>query len=282
MEEITLLRNMDELKKFRKNFNPDKLHHIKFEKLEKYAENRVLITAEHAKTTRLKTPERGEEAYIGVGDTNTAQLAKLAAWHLKAGYILPSLLRTDIDLARPPGSRNLELKAPILKTGFSTRELKVVYISTAKGLDHVTDFYHKKIENLAPRKILAFHGMNHPAKTDILLGFGPDRSYIGGAKNAFRFKKFFKERLEYRLKFYGLRRKITIKIGRTLFTGTKNYPLYRHIMEHNKTHKSKRIGIHAEFNRGGRSMRLNRRLPKLRYQLAAQVLAECINEWGKY
>lgn len=276
---LTLLKSKKDFETFNKLFHPVEESHIKYEVLENYEKNRILITAEHAQSTRISAPQHGDGAHIGVGDTNTAKLMKLAAWHMKAAYMYPALLRTDIDLAREPGMR-MKLKASIVHKEISRRLVTDVDINTIKELLHVAEFYHKKIEELKPRTIVTFHGMNMPNNTDILLGFGPERAYIGGAKNAFAFKKMFNERLSQRLEERKINKEIVVKIGRTLFTGAKNYPLFRHIKDYNDKHKANRLGIHAEFNRRGRLMRKHPDIPKLSYQVAAQVLAECAEEWS--
>lgn len=276
--ELSILKTEKDLDRFNKNFKPRIENFIEYEILG--TKSKILITAEHAQTTRIKSPEYGEDAYVGIGDMNTDELAKLAAYYSKCSYIVPTLLRTEIDLSRPPGAENLILHVIPLKADPSKKTgKKKVAISTKKNFRHIADFYHKKIEKINPRFILAYHGMHSHRKMDILLGFGPDRKYIGGSKNAFKFKKMFKERLTKRLKEANIRDDLIVKVGKSLFTGTKNYTLYNHVKKHNEKTKEKRFGMHVEFNMRGRRMKKYSVLPKLRYQVAAQVLVECAEEW---
>lgn len=278
MQEIVLLKVLEDLARFNRNFSPSVEHCLTFETLKNYDNNRILITAEHAKTARIKSPEHGKEAYIPIGDANTGELARLGAWHLQSAYMIPQVLRTEIDLSRSLEANDLTLT--VFPIGAEEQDKKIeVPLNTAKNLIHVSEFYHKKIEGLNPKAILAYHGMHSKHKMDILLGFGPDRNYIGGAKNAFAFKELFEDRLNQTLKELKIRTDISIKVAKSLFTGAKNYTLYRHVGEYNKKNKEKRLGIHVEFNRYGRKMNAYPELPKLRYQIAAQVLAECAGEW---
>ncbi|MBI4018884.1 MAG: hypothetical protein HY364_01355 [Candidatus Aenigmarchaeota archaeon] len=277
---LNLLKSEEDLSAFESNFRPQNANNLLFQTLEDYSRNKILIVAEHAQTTRIKSPKHGKKAYIGIGDANTATLAKLGAWHSQSAYIIPTILRTELDLARPSDAEGMRLRVlPFMADEGHEETESHIPISTNKNLMHIFEFYHKTIESLNPKLILSYHGMHSHRQADVLLGFGPDRSYIGGSKNAFSFRRFFVKRLKERLKERNVRIDITVKVSKSLFTGSKNYTLYRHVKEYNEKNSDIRFGIHVEFNRHGRVMKEHPSLPKLRYQIAAQVLAECAEEW---
>jgi len=282
MRALNLLKTEEDLSAFEANFRPRHANSLLFEALEDYSRSRMLIVAEHAQTARIESPKHGKKAYIGIGDANTATLAKLAAWHSQSAYIIPTILRTELDLARPSDAEGMKLRVlPFMADEGREEAESHVPISTNKSLMHIFEFYHKTIESMNPRIMLSYHGMHSHRQADVLLGFGPDRSYIGGGKNAFSFRRFFVKRLKDRLKERNVRIDISVKVSKSLFTGSKNYTLYRHVKEHNEKNGDRRFGIHVEFNRHGRVMKEHPSLPKLRYQIAAQVLAECAEEWAK-
>ena len=215
---LNLLKTEKDLSLFQGNMKAENDHYIEFETLKNYPDNGILIVAEHARTASIKSPRHGGRAYIGIGDANTATLAKLSAWYTQSAYIIPTLLRTQIDLSRPADAQNLVLRvAPSEADEKWKGEELDVPISTGRNLRHVFDFYHRKIEDLNPKFVLAYHGMHSRHKTDVLLGFGPGRCYIGGNKNAFAFRKLFVERLRQRLKERNVRIDITVKISKKIF-----------------------------------------------------------------
>jgi len=282
MSKFVLLRTLNDMNSFLKKFNPRLENKIEYEILRNYSRNRILITAEHAETKKLFLPEYGERAFVGIGDKNTDKIAKLAAFHTECAYMIPRILRTKVDLSRS----YKEFKTAKLYAGlFNINEKKMkkakIFIHRDIEKANVLFFFHNKIEKLNPRAILSFHGMHLRYKPDILLGFGPGRRYFD---KPFEFRDFFHERLKNAFTNLNLKNDLDIKIGQKLFTGTKNYTLYRHVKQFNDKEKSKskkRFGIHVEFNLRGRIRKTTNELPKLRYQVAAQVLADSLEEWMK-
>ena len=273
MPGFTLLKTVDDMNSFLSKFSCRTNHMIEYEVLRNYSKNRILITAEHAATKKLFLPEYGKRAFVGIGDKNTDKLAKLAAAHIGCAYMIARILRTQVDLSRP----YKEFKKARLYAGlFNVEEQKKTKVLIHKdiGKADVLFFFHKKIEELKPRAILSFHGMHMRYKPDIILGFGPGRRYFD---RPFEFRDFFHERLCSVLDSLRLNNEFDIKIGNKLFTGTKNYTLYRHVRQFKGR---SRLGIHVEFNLRGRISKSTNELPKLRYQVAAQVLADCLKEWS--
>ena len=208
-----------------------------------YKKSRVLFTAEHAVTRRLRTKSG---IVFGVGDVNTGLLARLGAYHARGAYLIPRKSRIRVDLCRPGSQlgKGVRLFAKILE-GPGKRE----YISIHKDRKALGYFlnYHRIIEELAPHKIVSVHGMAKDRKFDVMLGFGKRWNFIGGKRNAFKFRREFKERLESE----GIELKVAI--AKNLFTGQTNYTLRRHVQEWNKAHPGeKRIGVHVEWNSKGR------------------------------
>ena len=191
--------------------------------------------------------------------------------------ISTSLSRYYADLCRPPG----QFSTLRVKINKSDRDFTRLPINWDESSVKVSKTFHRTIEKMNPRIILSYHGMHTRNDTDILLGFGPEKSYSLGNKNAFKFRDFFKEVLRQRLSEAGLRNDIIVKISKNLFTGSNNYTLFKHIAEYNKKNSKKRLGIHVEFDRRGRKMKKYPPVPRLRYQVAGQVLVECAKIWEK-
>ncbi len=275
MSGLVLLKTVNDMNNFLSKFSFRTDHMIEYEVLRNYSKDRILITAEHAATKKLFMPEYGKRAFVGIGDKNTDKLAKLAAFHINGAYMIARILRTQVDLSRP----YKEFKKARLYAGlFNVEEQRKTKVLIHKdiGKADILFFFHRKIEELKPRAILSFHGMHMRYKPDIILGFGPGRRYFD---RPFEFRDFFHERLGSTLDSLKMDNEFDIKIGKKLFTGTKNYTLYRHVKEFKG--RPKRLGIHVEFNLRGRIRESTNELPKLRYQVAAQILADCLKEWIK-
>ena len=275
---FVLLKTINDMNSFLKKFNPRLENKIEYEVLRNYNKNRILITAEHAETKKLFLPEYGKAAFVGIGDKNTDKLAKLASHKIGCAYMISRVLRTQVDLSRS----YKEFKTAKLYAGlFNIKDYKKAKIFIHRDIEkaNILFFFHNKIEELNPRVILSFHGMHLRYKPDILLGFGPGRRYFD---KPFEFRDFFRSKLNDALASLNLENDLDIKIGKRLFTGTKNYTLYRHIKKFNDKQKSKkRLGIHVEFNLRGRIRKSTNELPKIKYQVAAQVLADSLEEWLK-
>ena len=277
MSKLLLLKTIDDMNSFLKKFNPRLENKIEYEVLRNYNNNRILITAEHAETKKLFLPEYGKAAFVGIGDKNTDKLAKLASHKIGCAYMISRVLRTQVDLSR---SYKDFKKAKLYAGLFNIKEDKKAKIPIHRDIEkaNILFFFHNKIEELDPKAILSFHGMHLRYKPDILLGFGPGRRYF---EKPFEFRDFFQTKLTHAFSSLKLENNLDIKIGKKLFTGTKNYTLYRHIKNFNEKSKRKRIGIHVEFNLRGRIRKSTNELPKIKYQVAAQVLADSLAEWLK-
>lgn len=250
--------------------------------LDGFKDNRILFTAPHAFTSRIRMKKFGEGAYIGIGDKNTGKLARLAALHTNTAYIIPKVLRTEVDPSRPPEDlgKDLKLLVPILH---SEKEKKTIYIPIHqnKSLEYILDRYHKLIGSFKPRGIVFIHGMHSRHKFDILLGFGENYIGINGKDKAFKFKKELINKTQRLFQKFGIKQELNIEVSKWLFVGKNNYPLEKYVIEYNKKHKKKRIGVNAEFNLRGRTSKEDKNLPTIRYQLALQTLADLTVEWNK-
>lgn len=252
----------------------------------KYKKTRVLITAEHAETSRIPVigikTESGEEPFIPVGDKNTDKLAKLAAKSVNGAYILSRLPRTTIDMSRSPKELKKNVTVPVKIFGTKKMMTRLLVHKSPKK-ERILKRYQRRVNRLHPEVILSYHGMHHRHRSDITLGFGPNKIYIGGRKYAVLFTRLFKKRLKVAFAEHKLKDGLKIRRSKYTFLGRSNYTLKRNVRLYNKKYKKKRMGIHVEFNLRGRTRRDSKEVPKLRYQVAAQVLACTAAEfWEKY
>ncbi|MAH42298.1 hypothetical protein CL614_01040 [archaeon] len=252
----------------------------------KYRKTRVLITAEHAETTRipvigLKT-KSGQETFIPVGDKNTDKLAKLAAKAVNGAYILSHLPRTTVDMSKSPKELREDISVPVKIAG-TKRMMTRLIIHTNPKKERILKKYQNRVKILRPEIIICYHGMHKRHKSDITLGFGPHKIYIGGRKYATMFTKYYKKELKKTLESMKLRNNLKIRRSKYIFLGRTNFTLKKNVRLHNKRFKKKRMGIHVEFNLRGRTTKASTEVPKLRYQVAAQVLAKCaVSFWEKH
>lgn len=244
--------------------------------------NRILLTAEHAETKKYPIKGLGSSARALFGDKNTGWLARLAAYNIRSGYVVPHFNRIFADAARDPTKLGLGVshKTRILNGSEKTVRVR---IHTDKRYTKPLMRYHSLIEEFSPSGILSVHGMHGRDKNiDILLGFGKKRSYIGGNKQAFAFRKEFRKRLQTALAtdldgYSRLGRKIKVAIGKNRFTGAANYVMKKHIEEFNEKNNGKRrLGVHTEFSSAGR-----KNIITADYQIAVQVLAETLRDFAK-
>jgi hypothetical protein len=279
-------RKMEEF--FKQSVKPEIREKVEWCKFENYDSNPVIFTAEHAFTKVFQYKKLGENARLVFGDTNTGWLARIAAFYLRSCYIIPRFQRIDADAARNPVllSKGTEYRARVLNG--DRPFVRVVIHKNKKYLPYL-QYYHKIIENLEPKAILSIHGMDDRPKSkyDILLGFGKNKRYILGTKNAFKFRKEFVKRLTKAIVASDLLEQgggefaegIKVGVSKSLFTGESNYILNKFVGQFNERHESKRIGVHVEFTRRGRISK--KKIPCLEFQLAVQVLAQMLGEWIK-
>lgn len=249
-----------------------------------YRRTRVLITAEHAETARIHvmTTKSGKVTFIPVGDKNTDKLAKLAAQFVGGAYILSRLPRTTVDMSRSPKDFRKKITLSVRVSGTKNTMTKLVIHANPKK-ERILNRYQKRVATLNPRIIISYHGMNKRHNSDITLGFGPNKIYIGGRKYARMFTKYFRDELNRTLDKMQLKGGMKVRRSKYTFLGRSNFVLRKNVMYYNRSHKSKRIGIHVEFNLRGRTRKSSKEVPKLRYQVAAQVLAKCAFEfWNRY
>ncbi len=252
----------------------------------KYRKTKVLITAEHAETTRipvigLKT-KSGKETFIPVGDKNTDKLAKLAAKAVNGAYILSHLPRTTVDMSKSPKELQEDISVPVKIAGTKKMMTRLI-IHTNPKKERILKKYQNRVKRLRPEIILCYHGMHDRHKSDITLGFGPHKIYIGGREYATMFTKYYKKVLRKTLEGMNLKNNLKIRRSKYIFLGRTNFTLKKNVRLYNKKFNKKRMGIHVEFNLRGRTRKSSKEVPKLRYQVAAQVLAKCsVNFWEKH
>ncbi len=270
--------NDKELKNFLKGMPREKLENLEYGILKNFNKNRVLFTAEHAYTKRVKTPQYGKRSYVKIGDTNTDILAIIMAERLKSAFLISRLSRVEADVSRPISTLGSDER--ILIEVFNSKVENKKYFTIHRNKDYAPFWkkYHSMIEKLKPSAIICVHGMcerGHPS--DILLGLGENYKIIGGKKNALEFKNLYIKRVKEAFSRLGIEDKLKINISKWLFTGEKNYVLFKHAIQYNKNSEKKRFGIHVEFNARGRISKGS--FIRKDYQIATQVLADTVLEW---
>lgn len=273
------LKEMEEY--FSKNINPKFFSKFECSILKDYKKRRILFTAPHAKVGRVWL-DRNKKLFAGVGEKNTDKLCKLAALYTSTSYIIPYVLRTEIDLNRSPEEvgKGITLLAPLYKDGKFIGTTRIP-IHTNKKMTHLLREYNGFIEKINPKAIVFFHGMRSDRKFDVLLGFGKDYNGIGGKKNGFKFKRELIEKTKEIFKEFGIREEWKIGVSISLFVGESSYPLRKHIIEYNQKNKGKRIGMLVEINGKRIIWKRNRELPTKSCQLFVQSLSELVLEWIK-
>ena len=188
--------------------------------------------------------------------------------------------RKDADAARNPKELG---KGLVLFTRITNSETpqKVAYVPIHSDSSYlkILERYHSIIEKLNPRAIISVHGLHADREFDMLFGFGPNYEMIGGKKEAFKFKKFYIQKLSQIFEKLNLNFDMRIGVSTWRWMGSKNYVLTRHIAEYNKSGKKKRIGLQVEMNYKGRVCKETKGLPSKEYQIAIQVLGEVVWEW---
>lgn len=258
--------------------------------MERFAGNKILFTAEHAQTKSIEMKEFGPQAYAGLGDKNTDILAKLGAYYLRSAYIMPLFVRTDADAARPPEDLGKGLRL-FVKLMYAKQRTAFIPIHTNPSMLPKLNRYHELIDRLNPQVIISLHGLSVKREFDLLFGFGSDYETIGGKKEAFRFRDEFTNYLDGLFRQLGVHASLRIAVSTWRFTGSQNYVLTKHIIEHNKLidnkrvtdklleTRKKRIGLQVEFNWRGRVSEADISVPTVPYQLVVQALGDFVYKW---
>lgn len=263
---------------FKRKLNTSVKDKLEYCIMEKFSKNRLLFTAEHSIVKKLEFKERG--VYTIVGDKNTDLLAKLGAYYLRSAYILPLFLRTEADASRDPKDLGKGLRLFVKLRGVKKETLTYIPIHTNPSYLPYLENYNERIEKLNPKLLISVHGMGSRREFDVLLGFGENYESIGGKKEAFNFKHSFIEYLDGVFRELGLKNDLKIAVSTWLFTGSKNYILTKHVIEHNrnKNIEEKRYGLQAEFNLKGR-VDENMEVPNQKYQVLVQALGDFFLRW---
>jgi len=273
-----VFQNLPDLDRFMKRKISPKIEgRVEYSVMEKFSCNRILFTAEHAQTSRLEI-EKSKRAYIGVGDLNTDIIAKIGAYYLRSAYIFPLFVRTEADASRPPEELGKGLRL-FVKPSYSKQ--KIAYLPIHKNASMLTELnrYHEIIERLSPKGLISVHGISVKREFDMLFGFGDDYQAIGGKEKAFEFKHGFINYLDSIFRELGIKEGLKIAISKWRFTGSQNYVLNSHVIEHNYSRdaKIKRTGMQVELNFRGRSG--NNSIPTIPYQIAIQALGDFTYKW---
>ncbi|MDI6806555.1 MAG: hypothetical protein QMD14_01920 [Candidatus Aenigmarchaeota archaeon] len=270
--------SLDELRSFLgRKIHPQVVEEVEYFVMERFPIKKVLFTAEHAVSKEIPMKEYGKNAYIVIGDKNTDTLAKLAAYYIKSAYVATLFSRIDADAARDTMELGKGLR--LFVRVFNSEKQPSIYVPIHSNKSYLSNLrrYHRVIEELNPKTIISIHGMHVGRKFDMLFGFDKNYGGIGGKENAFRFKREFISFLDGVFSELGIRNNLEIAVSTWLFTGSRNYVLTKHVIEHNKKSKEKRIGMQVEFNWKGRVGEIA--IPTIPYQVAVQALADFITKW---
>jgi len=251
---------------------------VEYCKMEKYPVSKILFTAEHDKTTRVHLKQISETAYAGLGDTNTGTLAKIGAYYLRSGFLVPKFVRTDADPSRPPGELGKGLRLFVKQKRTGNSPVSIPIHKRASMMPKLMR-YHEVIDEMDPDVIMSVHGVSAKRDFDMVFGFGKDFNYIGGKREAFRFRDQFSQELDRVFSELGISANLDIRVSTWRFMGHKNYVLSHHVDEYNKNNGRKRIGMQVEFNHRGRVSKEDDRLPTIPYQMAIQVLGDFMYKW---
>ena len=194
----------------------------------------ILVLVPHAGGESLEVSSEGKKVTFNVEETNTDLLGAIAAKSIGANLLVSRVPRNRADFARNPDLLGKEMFAQL---GHSSLE-KPFKIKTHQDISYkqALEKFHKKIETLNPKFIMAFHGMRN-RRFDVLLGFGKQRQYIKGIENSRKFKQNVIEKLN----------NPNIKVGISVkkLLGESEYNLKHHV-------ENKRLGVLCEFNYDGR------------------------------
>jgi hypothetical protein len=277
-----LFASSDALERFlKRKLCPTASDGIEYCVMERFAGNRILFTAEHAQTKKIMMTDFGPRAYAGVGDKNTDVLAKLGSYYLRSAYLVPLFVRTEADASRPPEDLGRGLRL-FVRLGYANQRKSYIPIHADSSMLSALNEYHETIESLNPSTIVSVHGMNVKREFDMVFGFGEDYESIGGKREAFRFKNEFTDYLDRIFRELGVRTNLKIAVSTWRFTGSQNYVLTKHIVEHNRNTndpKNKRIGLQVEFNWRGRVDKNDKTIPTIPYQLVVQALGDFVYKW---
>ncbi len=252
---------------------------VEYCRMEKYPVSRILFTAEHDKTEKVPLREISDTAYAGLGDTNTGTLAKIGAYYLRTAYLIPNFVRTDADPSRPPEDLGRGLRLFVKQKRTGNYPVSVLIHKKTSMMPKLMR-YHEVIEQMNPKFVLSVHGVSEKREQDIIFGFGKEYNYIGGKKEAFRFRDEFSQELDRAYNSIGITANLNIEVSTWRFLGHKNYVLSNHVTDHNLRSDEKRMGIQVEFNLKGRVSKHDEKLPTIPYQMAIQVLGDFVYKWN--
>ena len=252
-----------------------------------FAKKRLLITAEHALTKTIRV----DDGRIFIGDRNTGILARITAFGTSSAYAIPRFNRYYADASRNPSLLGkgvpYRAKVKVLKGGKIRWETKIINTHISVKYAGSLAEYHRTIEALNPRAILSIHGKSSPSakkKFHMLLGAGPDYEYMGGKRNAFRFRRRFREKIKEVLSKMQLDERgpllgedINSGLSRRL-SGRRNFILKKFVAQHNESGR-KRIGLQVELDDTGRKLGPNKNVA-YEYQIALQVIADMLAQPG--
>ena len=222
------------------------------ERMVEYEQGRspILVVAPHEGTEVVKV----EGGPVVVGERGSGELARLAARHVGGSYIAVHVPRFRADFARAP-----ELLGEGAKFRFNVlgeRHEFTGHKDTAYL--RIMEEFHGLIEKFNPDFLLDFHKMLG-RETDIRLGFGRDRRYVGGSGRALDFR----DQVVRDLKIRG--HDLKIMVSKRALTGESEYILNRH-------HEG-RLAALVEFS-SSRGFDMDEGRISAGYREAAKVIAE--------
>lgn len=254
------MRIFENRREFENFFSQVKTNWIENKIEYKFFGDEVLIVVPHAGMKIEKIKINGKFYSFSIGEKNVGELAKIAAYNKKCGFLISYVPRVEADFARDPNLLGFGLKLKRIGKWRDERKRVLLKIHRNKNFLNLLLKFHSLIKSFNPKFIISFHGMFN-RKFDILLGFGKNKKFIGGVEKAFKFRKKVKRKLkDINLKIGISKRKLLGEREFILSTYTKNRP-----------------GVLVEFNLEKRK----EDIPSISYQIASIFIAETAKEWIK-
>ncbi|MBR9680693.1 MAG: hypothetical protein GOU98_02615 [Candidatus Altiarchaeota archaeon] len=174
----------------------------------------ILFVAPHRGEIQVEIKDGDKTRKIQIGEVGTGHLVKLAAKEVGGSYIVVYVPRLKADFARDP---------KLLGKGETFRQKlhgKKFWFESHKDTKYkkMIDDFHKLIRKINPKFVIDIHNMGS-SNEDARLGFGKDRRYINGTRNALQFRDELVSRLD---------EKMHILVSKTELTGESEYILYKY------------------------------------------------------
>jgi len=222
-----------------------------------YGDTPIVFIAPHEGGDLIELDVDETKEIVEISERGTGHLVKLAAKQIGATFIINQVSRIQADFARNP---DLLGKGETFKYFLKEKRREFKCHTDIKYLKLLKRF-HNLIEKRNPSFIIDFHRMSSE-EIDIRLGFGVNRKYIGGTKNAFDFRKKIFDKSDFN--------DLNVMISKKVLAGESEFIL-------NKHHKGRHVAL-VEFS-SQRGFDLEKGYISERYETFVKKLAEVSTEF---